>query len=138
MGGTGPTRASGPPSRRRTPVSTRSGPPWGGSTARSGIGTWCAPARPWRRTRRKGARMPAPTWHLWLDVTPRAGYRNMAIDSALLALAERDGTGFVRLYRWFPACISFGRHESAARRYDRVRIEGLGLDVVRRPTGGRA
>ncbi len=62
----------------------------------------------------------------------------MAIDSALLALAELDGTGFVRLYRWFPACISFGRHESATARYDRARIGALGVDVVRRPTGGRA
>ncbi|MGH7579010.1 MAG: lipoate--protein ligase family protein, partial [Gemmatimonadales bacterium] len=32
----------------------------------------------------------------------------------------------------------FGRHEPALRRYDRARIEALGLDVVRRPTGGRA
>jgi lipoate-protein ligase A len=62
----------------------------------------------------------------------------MAIDSALLALAESDGVGFLRLYHWAPACVSFGRHEPAARRYDRARIAELGLDVVRRPTGGRA
>ena len=35
-------------------------------------------------------------------------------------------------------CLSFGRHEPAARRYDRARIAALGLAVVRRPTGGRA
>jgi lipoate-protein ligase A len=62
----------------------------------------------------------------------------MGIDSALLALAESDGVGFLRLYRWEPACISFGRHEPATRRYDRGRIEALGMDTVRRPTGGRA
>jgi lipoate-protein ligase A len=77
-------------------------------------------------------------WHLWLDDLPRPGYLNMAIDSALLALAESDGVGFLRLYRWSPACISFGRHEPAARRYDRARIAALGVDTVRRPTGGRA
>jgi lipoate-protein ligase A len=62
----------------------------------------------------------------------------MAIDSALLALAEADRVGFLRLYRWAPVCISFGRHEPATRRYDRAKIEALGVDVVRRPTGGRA
>jgi lipoate-protein ligase A len=61
----------------------------------------------------------------------------MAIDSALLDLAE-GGAAFLRLYRWEPFCISFGRHEPAARRYDRVRITELGIDCVRRPTGGRA
>ncbi|HET7600886.1 MAG TPA: hypothetical protein VFK09_11365 [Gemmatimonadales bacterium] len=78
------------------------------------------------------------TWHLWLDQNPRPGFLNMAIDSALLELAEGDGVGFLRLYRWEPACLSFGRHEPALRRYRRERIEALGLDVVRRPTGGRA
>lgn len=61
----------------------------------------------------------------------------MAIDSALLDLAE-GGAAFLRLYRWQPFCISFGRHEPAARRYDRARIAELGIDCVRRPTGGRA
>ncbi len=62
----------------------------------------------------------------------------MSIDSALLALAEADGVGFLRLYRWGPPCVSFGRHEPAARRYDRARMSALGVDTVRRPTGGRA
>ncbi|HEU4954411.1 MAG TPA: hypothetical protein VFT28_07565, partial [Gemmatimonadales bacterium] len=35
-------------------------------------------------------------------------------------------------------CLSFGRHEPALHRYDRQRIEARRLDVVRRPTGGRA
>jgi len=61
----------------------------------------------------------------------------MAIDAALLDLAG-EGAAFLRLYRWDPFCISFGRHEPAARRYDRSRIGELGLDCVRRPTGGRA
>ncbi len=62
----------------------------------------------------------------------------MALDQALLDLAERTGEGFLRLYRWEPWCLSFGRHEPALRRYDRDAIERLGLDTVRRPTGGRA
>jgi lipoate-protein ligase A len=61
----------------------------------------------------------------------------MAIDQALLGRAGR-GERWLRLYRWLPHCLSFGRHEPATRRYDRARIAALGLDVVRRPTGGRA
>ncbi|HEX6643220.1 MAG TPA: hypothetical protein VF037_01000 [Gemmatimonadales bacterium] len=61
----------------------------------------------------------------------------MAIDQALLDAAER-GSAVLRLYRWEPACLSFGRNEPALRRYDRRKIAALGLSVVRRPTGGRA
>jgi lipoate-protein ligase A len=61
----------------------------------------------------------------------------MAVDAGLLDLAEQ-GQAVLRVYRWSPSCLSFGRNEPALRRYDRGRIEQLGLDVVRRPTGGRA
>ncbi|MEZ4457345.1 MAG: hypothetical protein R2882_12480 [Gemmatimonadales bacterium] len=74
----------------------------------------------------------------WLDDAPRPGWQNMAIDHALFELAEAEGRHLWRLYRWEPHCLSFGRHEPAARRYDRARIADLGLDTVRRPTGGRA
>jgi lipoate-protein ligase A len=62
----------------------------------------------------------------------------MATDRALLDLADRDHVAALRLYAWAPRCLSFGRHEPALRRYDRARLEALGLDTVRRPTGGRA
>jgi lipoate-protein ligase A len=62
----------------------------------------------------------------------------MAIDTALLRRADRTGESWLRLYRWEPYCLSFGRHEPATRRYDSDRIQKLGLDTVRRPTGGRA
>jgi len=62
----------------------------------------------------------------------------MAIDRALLDLAAGEGEVLLRLYRWQPACLSFGRHEPATRRYDRERIAARGMDCVRRPTGGRA
>ncbi|HLQ22244.1 MAG TPA: hypothetical protein VK132_03515 [Gemmatimonadales bacterium] len=77
-------------------------------------------------------------WYLWVDDVPRPGFLNMAIDETLLRLAEADGARVLRLYRWAPACLSFGRHEPARRRYRRDRIAERGLDVVRRPTGGRA
>ncbi|MGQ0701813.1 MAG: lipoate--protein ligase family protein [Gemmatimonadales bacterium] len=77
------------------------------------------------------------TWTLLIH-DPAPGWYNMAVDSALLDLAGQEGLGFLRLYRWEPHCLSFGRNESARCRYDRERIRGLGLDCVRRPTGGRA
>ncbi len=73
-----------------------------------------------------------------VDAAGRAGAENMAIDEALLCEADRSGRAFLRLYRWSPPCLSFGRHESVTTRYDRAAIARLGLDVVRRPTGGRA
>ena len=73
-----------------------------------------------------------------VDAVGRAGAENLAIDEALLCEADRSGRAFLRLYRWSPPCLSFGRHESVTTRYDRAAIARLGLDVVRRPTGGRA
>lgn len=78
------------------------------------------------------------SWNLWIDDTPRAGWAHMAIDTTLLERADRLGEGWLRLYQWKPSCLSFGRHEPATRRYDIHRIQALGIDAVRRPTGGRA
>jgi lipoyl(octanoyl) transferase len=77
-------------------------------------------------------------WGIILDRDGQSGAQNMALDQALVDLAERTGTGVLRLYRWAPFCLSFGRHEPALRRYDRAAIVRRGLDTVRRPTGGRA
>jgi lipoate-protein ligase A len=74
---------------------------------------------------------------LCIDLAGRPGWENMALDQAMLHHARR-GEHRLRLYRWAPHCLSFGRHEPALRRYDRAKIGQLGLDVVRRPTGGRA
>jgi lipoate-protein ligase A len=76
-------------------------------------------------------------WFLWVD-GPRPGWANMAIDQTLLDRAELLGESWLRLYSWEPHCLSFGRHEPAARRYDAERIAARRIDTVRRPTGGRA
>ena len=77
-------------------------------------------------------------WELLLDNVGQPGPANMAMDQALLDEAGRSGRAFLRLYRWAPACLSFGRNEPALTRYDREAIERRGISVVRRPTGGRA
>jgi lipoyl(octanoyl) transferase len=79
-----------------------------------------------------------PSFQRSIDPSGRSGAENMAIDAALLAAAQRSGRGFLRLYRFDPPCLSFGRHEPARARYDRALMARLGIDVVRRPTGGRA
>lgn len=79
----------------------------------------------------------AATWQVMLDPAGRSGAANMAIDAELLADAAASGRAVLRLYRFAPPCLSLGRNEPAAR-YDRAAIARLGIDVVRRPTGGRA
>ena len=61
----------------------------------------------------------------------------MAIDRALADRAAMDGTIVYRLYRWAGDSVSFGANESAARTWDRERLERLKVPCVRRPTGGR-
>ena len=65
-----------------------------------------------------------------------AGAHNMAFDQALLESVAVGAPPVLRLYRWRPACLSFGRNQPAAGLYDETRVRALGLDVVRRPTGG--
>ena len=62
----------------------------------------------------------------------------MACDVALMARARRTGDAVFRVYAWDRPTLSFGRHESARHQYDAAAIAAAGVDVVRRPTGGRA
>lgn len=61
----------------------------------------------------------------------------MAVDESLMT-AARAGQVTLRLYGWDPGCLSFGRNQTARGRYDGERASRQGLDVVRRPTGGRS
>ena len=76
-------------------------------------------------------------WRLLL-AAPRSGAENMARDTALLSRAARTGETVFSIYSWATPTLSFGRHQSAAGHYDRSRILAASVDVVRRPTGGRA
>ena len=80
----------------------------------------------------------AQTWSLFVEPDGQPGAVNMAIDAWLLEQADRTGGAVLRLYRFVPPCLSLGRNEPARERYDREAISRLRLDVVRRPTGGRA
>ena len=76
-------------------------------------------------------------WRLLL-AAPRSGAENMARDSALQARAARTGETVFSIYSWSRPTLSFGRHQPATGLYDLQRIRSADVDVVRRPTGGRA
>lgn len=75
-------------------------------------------------------------WRL-LDTPPAPGAWNMAVDEALADGVRDDGVPVLRFYRWNPACLSLGRNQPSGG-YDPDEIRRRGIDVVRRPTGGRA
>lgn len=62
----------------------------------------------------------------------------MARDTALQARAARTGETVFSIYSWNRPTLSFGRNQPASGLYDVARIRAAGIDVVRRPTGGRA
>jgi len=66
------------------------------------------------------------------------GALNMAIDEAMsIALAEGVSPPTLRFYAWTPPCLSLGRNQPATDA-DLAACRADGVDVVRRPTGGRA
>jgi lipoyl(octanoyl) transferase len=66
------------------------------------------------------------------------GDLNMAVDAALLESVGNGGPPVLRLYRWSPACLSFGRNQPARGLYDVDLAARRGISFVRRPTGGQA
>ena len=75
-------------------------------------------------------------WRL-VDTPPAPGAWNMAVDEALADSVRDGGPPVLRAYRWSPPCLSLGRNQPSDG-YDREEIRRRGIDVVRRPTGGRA
>ena len=86
---------------------------------------------------RSSASTSDPAWRLLLD-PPMAGAWNMAVDEVLLdGVAAGSAPPTVGFYEWAPPCLSLGYFQA----FEVVDVAGcrrLGVDVVRRPTGGRA
>jgi lipoate-protein ligase A len=76
-------------------------------------------------------------WRLLLT-PPLGGPENMALDEGLMARARRTGETVLRVYTWAVPTLSLGRNQRARDAYDVARLRRAGVDVVRRPTGGRA
>jgi lipoate-protein ligase A len=68
----------------------------------------------------------------------RSGVFNMEYDEALArALIDGTGNSTIRVYGWRPIAISLGRNQSMDE-IDLNKTSVAEIDVVRRPTGGRA
>jgi lipoate-protein ligase A len=52
--------------------------------------------------------------------------------------ARTTGETVLSVYSWERPTLSLGRNQTASGRYDLTAIKDRGIDVVRRPTGGRA
>lgn len=76
-------------------------------------------------------------WRL-LVTPPLSGAENMAIDQSIADLYPAQAQPTLRLYRWSPGCLSLGIAQRLARDVDQAACAALGIDIVRRPTGGRA
>ena len=62
----------------------------------------------------------------------------MARDVGLMRRARETGESVFSIYGWAQPTLSFGRNQPAVGCYDLEHMHSLGIDVVRRPTGGRA
>jgi lipoate-protein ligase A len=78
--------------------------------------------------------------HTWrfIETESCPGYVNMAIDEALLDIYLQNNSGPVlRFYRWSKPTLSLGRNQKISE----INLEGCkaqGIDIVARPTGGKA
>jgi lipoate-protein ligase A len=62
----------------------------------------------------------------------------MARDAALMERARETGETVFSVYTWSRPTLSLGRNQTARDRYDLDETARRGIDIVRRPTGGRA
>jgi lipoate-protein ligase A len=76
-------------------------------------------------------------WRLLVS-PPLGGADNMALDEALMGRARRTGETVLRVYSWSTPVLSLGRNQRAAGVYHDGALARAGIEVVRRPTGGRA
>jgi len=81
--------------------------------------------------------MSEATWRLLID-PPASGAWNMAVDETLLdGVAVGSSSPTLRFYRWAPPCLSLGYFQPLSV-VDVEACRWMGVDIVRRPTGGRA
>lgn len=74
---------------------------------------------------------------IFLDTGAKPGEFNMNFDLSLVEKVKSSGNSFLRFYQWQPFAISLGYHQ----KIDSINLELCkkdSIDVVRRPTGGRA
>jgi len=77
-------------------------------------------------------------WRLIKD-NYHSGFMNMAIDEAIM-IAHREGLvpPTIRFYQWSPPAVSLGYFQDLEKEIDVDVCKNMGIDIVRRPTGGKA
>lgn len=64
---------------------------------------------------------------------------NMAVDEAVFRLGRREGLPpTLRFFGWAPPAVSLGYFQKTSREIDVEACRRAGIDIVRRPTGGKA
>ena len=77
-------------------------------------------------------------WRL-VDTGLNDAYYNMALDEAISIARSRNLVpNTVRFYRWEPSAVSIGYFQSLEEEVDLAACERMGVDYVRRVTGGGA
>ena len=86
-----------------------------------------------------GTGMSRTTWR-YLPYAVYSGAENMAVDEALLRTMAQtlDPQPVLRFYGWSPATLSLGYAQSFHKEVDEEVCLAEGIDIIRRPTGGRA
>lgn len=64
--------------------------------------------------------------------------KNMAVDEAIMRYSKELGKPTVRFYGWTPSAISIGYFQNLEQEVDLQKCSELGVDFVRRITGGGA
>ena len=77
-------------------------------------------------------------WRI-INLTINDAYTNMAIDEAICRLnSQGRSPNTIRLYRWLPSAVSIGYFQIVEQEVDVKACKRLGVDIVRRMTGGGA
>jgi lipoate-protein ligase A len=78
---------------------------------------------------------------IFFDTGLNTGKYNMDYDLELVERCSKENISFLRFYRWKPYAISLGYNQSrflGSHKIDLEKCTADRLDVVKRPTGGRA
>ncbi len=77
-------------------------------------------------------------WRI-VGLESNGAYYNMAIDEAIMeSVKEGNSIPTIRFYTWDPSAVSIGRFQSMREEVNLQRCKELGVDCVRRITGGGA
>ncbi len=78
------------------------------------------------------------TWRLVKTITDN-GAMQMAIDEAILTARIKSGApNTLRFFSWHPSCVTIGFFQSLKEEVEIAKAQDMGVDLVRRYTGGGA